>query len=385
VALFKIMDGQRVLIKTAEITPTATSDTNAAVIRLELDDRPELDARYSVTVSSGGVVWVPSLDAVPVLQAEFLTEPGQCEGGIAMRLTGSEETSQTSFWQPIFDYLFNGSQAGPNLFVNDRPNDLTSVRISSGGKERRLPLRSITSPSTLVGAADFQRMILCLDPGSKPPTGDFSIEVKFIKPNPPLALSNPFSGEQVSGAGSPFIVDAAALPGVVGERALERNLDLGISYTTFRDPDSGTRMNRGVMDLRLLPILNFRPTPVPPFNQKGFPFWTPLYLDANIATGKITKETLSLNRIHIGSEAEYRYIPFDERAATTGPGAVATPETDTGHYTTFYRFILRANNASDRDYKQAEFTGSFEFQPVFCPAQPPARRKLEIWQRPDNR
>jgi hypothetical protein len=73
---------------------------------------------------------------------------------------------------------------------------------------------------------------------------------------------------------------------------------------------------------------------------------TPFYIDAKVSTGKIEKDTLSLNRVVFGISEELRYVP------------------KIGGFPTYYRFIFQGNHSSDRDFKQREFTGRFEFRPV---------------------
>jgi hypothetical protein len=86
----------------------------------------------------------------------------------------------------------------------------------------------------------------------------------------------------------------------------------------------------------------------PAGNTAIYRSFTPFFVDARVSTGKITEDTLSLNRVVLGTEGEYRYVLRNET------------------YPTFFRFIGRFVNASDRDFKQAEYKGTFEFRPVFA-------------------
>jgi hypothetical protein len=255
-----------------------------------------------------------------------------------------------------------------------------TVEISSnGGPRQQLSLRSITTRADL-GATQLTDVLpLCLDLATKPP-GLFSIEVKFkdgTNRPAPLALKTPvkpFIGARVSGSQSPSLADAGAKPGDVGQRSLDKNLDLGIAFTSARESikDPVTmqtrieRNNRGVLDVRFIPFLNIRRNRVPPFDQKWFPFWMPIYLDANVATGKIITETLALNRIEFGTDLEYRFIPFKKRVIRDPATGASHDETETGQYTTFYRFMFKGKHISDRDFKQKEVAASVEFQPMFA-------------------
>lgn len=92
----------------------------------------------------------------------------------------------------------------------------------------------------------------------------------------------------------------------------------------------------------------------PPDVTKGtYSIFTPFYVDAKVSTGKIIKDTASLNRVVFGTQEELRYYANNNR------------------FPTYYRFIFQGNHASDRDFKQREFKGTFEFRPVFAPLNHP--------------
>ncbi|HYE13271.1 MAG TPA: hypothetical protein VD968_02395 [Pyrinomonadaceae bacterium] len=84
-----------------------------------------------------------------------------------------------------------------------------------------------------------------------------------------------------------------------------------------------------------------------------YSIFTPFYVDAKVSTGKIVKDTLSLNRVVLGTQEELRYYANNFR------------------FPTYYRFIFQGNHASDRDFKQGEFKGTFMFRPVFGPLNHP--------------
>lgn len=84
-----------------------------------------------------------------------------------------------------------------------------------------------------------------------------------------------------------------------------------------------------------------------------YSIFTPFYVDTKVSTGKITKDTASLNRVVFGTQEELRYYANNFR------------------FPTFYRYIFQGNHASDRDFKQREFKGTFEFRPVFGPLNHP--------------
>ncbi len=90
-----------------------------------------------------------------------------------------------------------------------------------------------------------------------------------------------------------------------------------------------------------LPVFKLSQTP------RTRKYITPLFLDAKVSTGKIEKETLSLNRVVLGAEGEILH------------------HSSVGIYPDLQRYILRFSHASDRDFKQAEYKVGFEFQPFF--------------------
>jgi hypothetical protein len=84
-----------------------------------------------------------------------------------------------------------------------------------------------------------------------------------------------------------------------------------------------------------------------------YSIFTPFYIDAKVSNGKITKDTSSLNRVVFGTQEELRYYANNNR------------------FPTYYRFVFQGNHASDRDFKQREFKGTFEFHPVSAPLNHP--------------
>lgn len=148
--------------------------------------------------------------------------------------------------------------------------------------------------------------------------------------------------------------DAAKLdeaPKSTGKRPLDDNLDIQVLLTSsVKDEDREGVMTRfrdtkWKAGIRLAPWLNVLKEP--DIDRNTFYFLTPFFVDARVSSGEITKDTLSLNRVYLGSEFEIRHY--------------SSPTT----YPTYQRWIIRAQNASDRDFKQVEFTGGLEFQPVF--------------------
>src|SRR5205807_1071396 len=95
------------------------------------------------------------------------------------------------------------------------------------------------------------------------------------------------------------------------------------------------RQSRGSLDLRFAPLLRDRTRP--PEVKKWQLFRTPLFLDAKVSTGKVSEDTLSLNRILFGTEMNFRYVEGTKKGSRNK-----------------YIITLRGTNASDRDFKLAE-------------------------------
>ena len=201
---------------------------------------------------------------------------------------------------------------------------------------------------------DDKRFVPCYTLAKDPPTGTFDIRFNY-PPDALIELRQPFLKTGVVNTGhavSPGSLDT----GDVGKRAVEQNLDIAVQFgssvsdktetdATGKDVPVRKRESRGTLDLRLAPWLNVLDLPGP--GSRTFKFLTPFLIDARVSTGKVNKDTLSLNRIWFGPQYEIRHY------------------TDPQTYPTYQRYIFSFTNASDRDFKQAEWKGSFEFQPVF--------------------
>ncbi|MBV9925675.1 MAG: hypothetical protein JOZ96_11710 [Acidobacteria bacterium] len=239
-----------------------------------------------------------------------------------------------------------------------------AVQVESNtGKEAKprdvkTQTKFFTDPDKDSGGRFFQ----CLELTDEPPSGTFDIEFKYPE-TAPIELRRPFLSKDVANAAhtlAPFTVDESQ----VGKRKLEQNLDasfqFGSSVEDKKEKNAAgveepvrKRNSKGTLDLRLAPFLNVLSLPDP--GEKTFKFYTPLLIDARISTGKINEDTLALNRIILGSEYEIRRF--------TNPST----------YPSYQRYIFSFRNASDRDFKQAEWKGGFEFQPVISALNRPLR------------
>jgi|GEM_PF-4701406 len=85
-----------------------------------------------------------------------------------------------------------------------------------------------------------------------------------------------------------------------------------------------------------------------PVTAGRYSIFTPFYIDAKVSTGNITSDTSSLNRVVLGAQEELRFYQNNHE------------------FPTYYRLLFQFNHASDRDFKQREFYGTFKFNPVFA-------------------
>ena len=185
----------------------------------------------------------------------------------------------------------------------------------------------------------------CITLIEAPPPGKYTLDINFDDAAPPELRRAVLEGD---GEG-PDIPNPTA-----EKRDLEDFLDLGLTLSSSvadqEQPDKTTkrvRTTRGVSDLFFAPILNLRK--VNPLQRNGgvVQVFTPFYIDSKVSTGKITKDTLALNRIELGSTYEFRHY------------------LNTKAYPDLMRHALSFKHNSDRDFKQDEFTFVYEFQPLF--------------------
>src|SRR6185369_6935258 len=159
-------------------------------------------------------------------------------------------------------------------------------------------------------------MLTCIELKSNLPIDTFNVKITF-KDSPKFDLEKPIEASGLKGASIPKTPTFGDDNGTPGQRGMERNLDLGMSFTSSvgeKTRSDGTkfidRINRGTFDVRLAPWLKVQTNRPFDRDQKWYGYFTPIYLDAAVSTGKIEKETLSMNRVLFGSEYEWRYYDF---------------------------------------------------------------------------
>jgi hypothetical protein len=270
-----------------------------------------------------------------------------CADGITLEVATALENYD---WEALFRKL---DQLEP------RPKGFATVKIHIEGDDEdslvEYPLRRVFDGRGAQVAA--QKLLrICLLTERPLPTGTLDIEVSFDD-NRPADFGRTVTKKKLPGstlAASPKNEE----PGSPDKRLIEQNLDLGVSLTSsVADKETAatatapattqrTRTTRGVLDVRFAPWLDVLHPTIE--NNKWMHFLTPIYLNANVATGKITEDTLSLNRILIGMQGQFRkrYVDVSGKKSTQ-------------------RITYGFTHASDRDFKQDEFTGKLEWAPIF--------------------
>lgn len=246
--------------------------------------------------------------------------------------------------------------------LEKNPKEFAQVGIRIHG------LDDSPQPYVLNSVSDLDRpqavgtgsLTICLLTKKPLPIGTLDVVVTFPEKGlddfPPQVSNKNFPG--TSAAEAP----KDAEPGSPEKRLIKQKLDLGLSLTSSVEDEEQAatattpkttkhvRTTRGVMDLRFAPFFDCgwcRPNVIE--DNKWMHFFDPIYINANVATGKITKDTLSLNRVLIGFEGQFRRRVVDDNLRK-----IAT-----------HRLIYGGTHASDRDFKQDEFTGKFEYAPIF--------------------
>lgn len=234
----------------------------------------------------------------------------------------------------------------------------------------RPPLRAATfqSPNFTAAPNALLQWSGCLAPGIPPPVEAFRSRLTFAA-GAPFELAEPLIQEKGQGIKAIAALQAD-FKSKVGERTFERDLDLGLALTSGLEKVTQAdgksllqRRTRGSIDLRLVPVRDWKPLRRQRPRQKlearrdqeWFATWSPVFLDARVATGRIEAGSAALNVIAFGTQVELLYQPRNQSRT----------------YRNWHRFILRGINASDRDFKQAEVRVNPEYSPV-----------LGIWNRP---
>lgn len=245
-------------------------------------------------------------------------------------------------WTGVYRWLDSYKQSGKRIArlrmsQKGQPDEDFEVHI----KERKAATGSILG--------------VCLHLDKLLPTEEFKASFDFSEAQLPNELRYLVASGEFDGAfESKFPKDEDRVK--PDQRKLERTIDIaGFFGTSVEDKEipatGGTpastvrkRKNVGIFDV------DFK---APDILRRVYKYdaWihqlSPFFLKASVSTEKITKDTLSQNRILFGFEGESRYVPKD------------------GWFSGTHRLIWGATHASDRDFKQKEIYASLKYEPLF--------------------
>jgi hypothetical protein len=206
-------------------------------------------------------------------------------------------------------------------------------------------------------------LLLCLALARRLPHDAVQAVLEFPEPGGkarPKDLADPIQAE-LQGPPLPGKPPDPRKPGS-DAKGFERELDFAaVLLSSVKDAASaGTtvraRDTKAVADLRFAPVLRARWLS----RQAGdrlVTFFTPFAAEVKASNQPIKRDTLSANRIVMGPEYELRWYLKNARGGVTDNAL---------------RLILKANNASDRDFKVNEPKFAAEFRPVWGRANRPA-------------
>lgn len=259
-------------------------------------------------------------------------------------VTPNQPFSITVTRETDFPYALRRIEEVRNFLAqSDAPRHITAKILVKNKLPEGRDVRRLTLFQTNTDALGMKEFFACVELVQSPPAGESELSLDFREPAP-------FELRQQT---LKFGLNNVSTPNTSEKRTLEDFLDLGLTLSSSvkdEKQDDGTtareRTTRGVMDLFFAPILNLRKV-----KARGaggvVQVFTPFFIDSKISTGKITEDTLALNRVNLGSTYEFRHFP------------------NTNAYPDLMRHMLNFQNTSDRDFKQAEWKFSYEFQPLF--------------------
>ena len=347
-ALYRSTDDSDVLVqsfaKSSFVDVGAGAGSRFQLGGLQLDSKTTYSLRLFEYPSETGVLFFE----LPIQRALIasIRQTAQCPNGVEVRLSAPNSTSSESkpSIRALYAWLAQVDSHKAIAKASLQSTDATETVTFSGLKY---------SPGNEGQAERDGHASLCLKAQSLPVNdGQLSIQIGQAPPDIlTAAIVGDFKGDKA--------VEFSDSDKAVGERTLEKNLDAEVTFTSSVQRDDATntqkRSNDGVLDLRLAPWLNR--LSVPAQVNHTLRYFTPIYFDAKVSTGKITDDTLSANRIAIGTEYEWRVIP------------------DTGQ-NTMHRFIAGVKHLSDRDFKQLEFDADLTYKFMWNPLYKPLSWRL---------
>ncbi|HWC00328.1 MAG TPA: hypothetical protein VG672_26655 [Bryobacteraceae bacterium] len=196
---------------------------------------------------------------------------------------------------------------------------------------------------------------VCLALHEPLPAGSLDAKLGFLSPTGLPLPSDLSEAETNSSLAGPQLA-----PEVTGStpsaKGFVRELDLaGVLLSSVQDTTAGgaavrSRTTKAAGDLFFAPILKLRKLSYRDLGSSFVTFFTPFALEAHASNQRITRDTLSQNRIVMGPEYELRWY------LRNAQGAISD---------NLIRLILSFKSASDRDFKLIEPKFVAELRPVW--------------------
>lgn len=325
--------GPKLISTTVEASPMGKDFDFRIILNLSEEDIFKQLPNYKVLVdaypSTGGVKDAEIKVTLDVNVA--LTSNPTCREKIALQITRASETSDSQARFSAIEQFLRGS-------------DIKQLTRASVTKDPEPPQpRTVSLVSQPFKNDNAPMMFVCFEFNEAAPPGEYTLELGFNAPAHPELQHGVFS----------FNTSGPNLPNPTADtRDLEDFLDLGLTLTSSVEnvvQDNTTRRvrtTRGASDFFFAPILNLRKVGTLSSGGGIVQVFTPFYIDSKVATGKITENTLALNRIDLGSTYEFRHY------------------LNTHSYPDLMRHALSFKHSSDRDFKQDEVKFTYEFRPI---------------------
>jgi hypothetical protein len=352
-ALYKAVDDFDVLVqsfgRTSFVDMGTGQHSRFRIAVQELDPKTKYSLRLFEYPSASGTLFFDL--AVERSLVASIRQGAQCPNGVEIRLSAPTSTPGESK-----DSIRNLYSWFPTI-NHSQPIAAGSLKKEEGRKESVTFSELSFAPAEESRAERDGTAILCLKSEESLPVDDGKLTIQVVQSPPDVlqgAINAKFKGEKA--------LAFADSDKDVGKRALEKNLDAELTFASSVKTDDTTkvrsRSNEGVLDLRLAPWLNLLQVPATVGNTLRY--FTPIYFDAKVSTGKISDDTLSANRVAIGSQYEWRIIPDTSR-------------------NTMHRLIAEIKHLSDRDFRQLEFDSSVSYSLMFDPLYQPLK-----WREKDD-
>jgi hypothetical protein len=337
---------------------------------------PEGDSNFRITINESESTILKQQKNYIVFVDRYPSETGDIDSqaNVTMDLTARIENNLACVnpFLPVSVTVTRNSAAGYAVRrmeeikgLLDQPSaaSLLAPQIvnSTTGQAEDRHISSVSKIRVNRDAIGIKEMFGCLQVTGSQPAGQYELSIKFIEAAPP----------ELRGQQSKVSLNGGTVPSATAaKRDVQDFLDLGLALTSSVKNQTlpnktiqRTRTTQGTIDLWFAPILNLKKVKETGRDSGIVQVFTPFYIDAKAATGKITKDTLSLNNINLGSTYEFRdYL-------------------NTHAYPDLLRHSLSVVHASDRDFKQDEIKFKYEFQPLFGGVNQPLGSAPDIFNR----